>query len=275
MKSKITVIILTFNEERHIQRCIERIKPITNDVFVVDCFSDDRTKEIAEANGAIVVQHKWPGNQAEQFNWALENLPIKSTWVLRLDADEYLYKETLEEIKEKLSNQSLIDDVTSFSFVRDRTFMGQKVKYGCHEIELVRMFRFGYGHCERKEMDERIITYSGRNVKLKGHFIDDSLISFEDWKKKHINYAEREARQYFIPNQTPTKNFYYKLPPYFRSFAYFCYRYFLCLGFLDGVAGLRWNFWQGLWYRCLVDYKIGELKKIKNDSSISHMQKKR
>ena len=54
---------------------------------------------------------------------------------------------------------------------------------------------------------------------------------------------------------------YYKLPRYFRAFAYFCIRYFLMLGFLDGVAGFRWHFWQGLWYRCLVDYEIGKLRK--------------
>ena len=52
---------------------------------------------------------------------------------------------------------------------------------------------------------------------------------------------------------------YYKLPRYFRAVAYFCIRYFLMLGFLDGLPGWRWHFWQGLWYRCLVDYEIGRV----------------
>ena len=50
-------------------------------------------------------------------------------------------------------------------------------------------------------------------------------------------------------------------PPYFRAFAYFCIRYFLKLGFLNGLAGFRWHFWQGLWYRWIVDREIGRMKR--------------
>ena len=86
----ISVIILTLNEELHIRRCIENVRSIAKQIFVVDCFSTDRTVDIAKELGAEVHQHEWPGNQAAQFNWALENLPIATEWVLRLDADEYL-----------------------------------------------------------------------------------------------------------------------------------------------------------------------------------------
>ena len=54
---------------------------------------------------------------------------------------------------------------------------------------------------------------------------------------------------------------YYKLPPYFRAFAYFCLRYFVKRGFLDGLAGFSWHFWQGLWYRWLVDREIGRISR--------------
>lgn len=74
----ISVIILTYNEEIHIQRCLESVNLFASKVFVVDCFSTDRTVEIAESLGATVVHHIWPGNQAEQFNWALENIDIKN-----------------------------------------------------------------------------------------------------------------------------------------------------------------------------------------------------
>ena len=56
------------------------------------------------------------------------------------------------------------------------------------------------------------------------------------------------------------KDAYYKLPRYFRAVAYFCIRYFLKLGFLDGLAGFRWHFWQGLWYRWIVDREIGRVR---------------
>ena len=65
----LSVIILTYNEELHIRRCLENVLPFAKKVFVVDCFSTDKTKEIASHLGAVVVEHAWPGNQAEQFNW--------------------------------------------------------------------------------------------------------------------------------------------------------------------------------------------------------------
>ena len=100
----VTAIILTYNEEQHIQRCIESAFRVAKDVFVIDCFSTDKTVMIAQKMGAIVLQNKWPGF-AKQINWALDNAPIKTKWVLRLDADEYLEDDLVEEIKAKLPNE--------------------------------------------------------------------------------------------------------------------------------------------------------------------------
>ena len=124
---------------------------------------------------------------------------------------------------------------------------------------LTRLFKFGYGRSSQSEMDEKIVTSEGLNLKLKGRFIDDSLMSFEDWQAKHRDYARREARMAKSGAANGNKRMYYRLPPYFRAFAYFCWRYFVRLGFLDGVGGWKWNFWQGLWYRCLVDREIGRI----------------
>ena len=99
----ITVIILTYNEEIHIRRCLENVTPFAKKVFVVDSPSTDRTVEICrEFENVEVVVHKYPGNQAEQFNWALDTLQIETEWILRLDADEYLLPELVEELKERL-----------------------------------------------------------------------------------------------------------------------------------------------------------------------------
>jgi len=75
----ISVIILTFNEERHIVRCIENVIDIAKDIFVVDSYSSDRTCELAESLGANIYRNRWV-NYADQFNWALNNLPIKTNW---------------------------------------------------------------------------------------------------------------------------------------------------------------------------------------------------
>ena len=115
-KLSVAVIILTKDEERHIERCVRNVLQISDEVYVVDSESTDRTCEIAERFGATVVEQPWPGNQAEQFNWALDNLPVRAEWILRLDADEYLLPELVEELREKLPAMS--EDVSALSLSR-------------------------------------------------------------------------------------------------------------------------------------------------------------
>lgn len=83
---KLVAIILTFNEEQHLARCIESVKTVATHVVVADCFSTDGTLDIARAHSARVIQKKWV-NYAIQFNWALTQLDPDTEWVLRIDAD--------------------------------------------------------------------------------------------------------------------------------------------------------------------------------------------
>lgn len=266
----IAVIILSKNEKLHMGRCLEKLAPLeARQIFVVDCFSTDGSDKIAADMGATVVQHEWPGLYAKQFNWALDNLPIKASWVLRLDADEYLTADTIERLKEEFPK--LPDDVSGLRLELKRRFMGGEIRHGTNGIMLLRVFRYDVGRCEERAMDEHILLSEGRCIDFDGAFYDDNLNTFEWWQEKHRGYARREAQDAVAlfanperlahPSATDLKKIkYYKLPPYLRAFAYFCIRYFLKLGFVDGVAGWRWNFWQGLWYRWLVDREIGRLR---------------
>ena len=265
----IAVIILAKNEALHIKRCLEKHASLeARQIFVVDCFSTDGSDKIAIEMGATVIQHEWPGFYAKQFNWALDNLPIKTKWVLRMDADEYLTGETVERLQAEFSN--LPDDVTGLRLELKRRFMGGEIRHGTNGIRLLRVFRYGIGRCEERAMDEHIVLSRGHCIDFGGAFYDDNLNTFEWWQKKHRDYAKREAQDAISlfnhperlknPSATDCKKIkYYKLPPYFRAVAYFCIRYFLKFGFLDGLAGFRWHFWQGLWYRWLVDREIGKL----------------
>ena len=243
-------------------------------VFIVESQQpDDGTHEIAlqTANAlGMNVQcafNKWPGLYAKQFNWALDNLPIESEWILRLDADEYLYPETCEEVKQLLTTGGLPSDVTSLSLSLSRSFCGKKIHFGgTAHIPMVRFFKFKIGRCEERAMDEHIITSEGRDYRLNGEFVDDNLNTMDWWREKHRGYAKREAADAlaFERGEIHFKNIkekYYRMPRYFRAVVYFCIRYFLRLGFLDGYAGWMWHFWQGLWYRWLVDREIGRLKR--------------
>ena len=85
----ISVIILTYNEEIHICRCIENIYPLVRNIFIIDSYSTDRTLLIASKYEKVtILQNKWENNYAKQVNWALEHAPIRTEWVLRLGADE-------------------------------------------------------------------------------------------------------------------------------------------------------------------------------------------
>lgn len=262
----IAIIILTRNEAIHIKRCIERLMPLEpRQIFIVDCFSVDGTQTIAGRLGATVIEHEWPGNQAAQFQWALDNLPIEAKWILRLDADEYLTDELIAETKEKLP---LIEDSVDGVVLKRRHVVGwlnnRWIKRGMYPTRILRLFRAGHGHSDMKVMDEHIVV-DGKVLEFDNDFVDHSLIPFKDWQAKHQAYAKREAQSYVLGEESTgekasKKVFYYRLPKYFRATAYFCIRYFIELGFLEGMSGFRWHFWHGLWYRCLVDWEIGRMQ---------------
>jgi glycosyltransferase involved in cell wall biosynthesis len=93
----LTVVVLTYNEELHISRCLSALRKFGARLVVVDSFSTDRTVEIAEAAGADIYLNKFI-NQAAQFQWAMNNCSINSEWVLRLDADETIDSDLVENI---------------------------------------------------------------------------------------------------------------------------------------------------------------------------------
>lgn len=288
----VTVIILTFNEEQHIQRCLENVNKFAKKVYVIDCFSKDATKEIAESLGAEVIEHKWPGNQAAQFNWALQNIEIDTEWILRLDADEYLLPELIEEMQTRVP--SLDENITGITFKRRHIFLERWMKRGTYPVMIMRMFRKGKAVCEQRLMDEHIELLQGESITFENDFVDHNLNNLSWWAQKHVGYAVREAAELLDIEYNITGNDsgerhlsektlqkrklklkYAKKPLFWRSFAYFIYRYFFKLGFLEGKEGFLWTFMQGWWYRTLVDAKIFEIKKAcGNDKNriIAHLK---
>lgn len=274
----VAVIILTLNEEIHIARCIENAKLVSNEIYVIDSFSEDNTKEIAEDLGAKVYQNKWPGTQGIQFNWALDNLPIKSRWILKIDADEYLVPDLVSEINEKIN--LLPDDVSAVEFKLRLYFLGKWIKRGAYPNSFLRMFRFGKGRSDARVMDEHIVISDGKTIKFNHDFVDHNLKSFSWWLKKHINYAQREAVEmlrieFLKPNietgSNRKKYKYIRSPIFIRAILYFIFRYIIKGGIIEGKSSFVWNFFQGLWYRLLVDTNIWLIKKHYNDDEIKTM----
>ena len=186
----LTVVILAFNEERHLARCICSLEGLTTEVVVVDCFSTDSTVEIAHNHGARVIQHAWV-NHATQFNWALTQLDADTDWVLRLDADEVLTPALVAEFQAALP--SISPEIDGVHCGRRMTFQGRLIRHGgVFPVRVLRLFRYGRGQCENRWMDEHI-KVAGPTLDLQGEIIDDNLQSLTWWTAKHNSYASREA----------------------------------------------------------------------------------
>ena len=275
--SDITAIILAYNEEKHIERCINNIKNICSEIYVIDSYSNDRTEEVALSLGAKVLKNKWENNYAKQFNWGISNLPKTTDWVLRIDADEYLTDELINEIKVKLGQ--LDNTITGVLFERKMIFMDQIMTRGMVKMNMLRLFKYKFGKCEERWMDEHIVLTEGNTIQFFNYFVDHNLNSLGWWINKHNGYSIREAidlldyEMKLTNNQLSNnltadarvkrdkKNKYVKLPLFWRAFYYFIYRYFFKLGIFEGKNGFLWHFFQGWWYRTLVDAKVYEIKK--------------
>ncbi len=286
----ISVIILTFNEEIHLERCLTNISKISNSLFIIDSFSTDKTIEIAKKFNTKIFQNKFI-NQAQQLQWAINNCDIQTEWIIRIDADEYFTLELINEVKERLTG--LNSNINGVILKRRHYFLDRWIRHGDrYPLYILRIWRNGKATVEQKWMDEHIILLEGESIIFKNDFIDHNLNNLSWFIDKHNKYATREAIELLInesrrePNGLFTdlkksisnssyrnrffKSFFYKNKLLLiRSCIYFFYRYFFLLGFLDGKEGLIYHFLQGFWYRFLVDSKIVEIKHIASRKKIS------
>lgn len=274
-KLSLTAIVLTYNEELHLERCLSSLREVCRDIVVVDSFSTDKTKEIAVQFGTRFYQNSWR-NHATQLNWAINNTDITTDWVIRVDADEYLSKE-LQSNLQKLSATSA--DIHGVMIKRLMYFFDRPLKKsGMYPIWHLKIWRNGSAQCEQRWMDERMKLSQGDTTTLEGDLIDYNLNNLTWWTAKHNGYAVREAidildKLYNFTNHDVVngnlfgtaeqkrrwlKERYLKLPLFLRPFLFFIIRYFLQGGFLEGSRGFMWNILQCFWYRFLVDAKIYE-----------------
>lgn len=273
----LTVLVLTLNEARHIQRCVSSVKGLAARVVVIDSYSIDNTCELAMLSGADVLQNRF-SSHAQQLNWGLKHAQIDTAWVMKLDADEYVTPELATALKTTLSVAS--GDIAGFTLNLRRCFMGKWLRHGAlYPLQLLRVWRAGNGHSENRLMDEHIVV-NGKVGHVDADFVDDNLNTVTWWTDKHNRYASREAAEMLllverdfaqvdvpgsIGRRARAKRWikirvYSRLPLGLRALLYFCYRYFLRLGFLDGWQGLIFHVLQGFWYRFLVDVKVYEVK---------------
>lgn len=267
----ITAIILTRNEKDFIEDCIFSIKPVVSRIVVVDSFSEDNTVDLAKKAGAEVYQHEFY-NYSKQYKYAVNIANVKTKWILRIDADERLTAESAEELN-NLCNENENTNVSGIVLRFYNMFLGKPMYHGgMYPWKKLSVYKTGLGDIEDRNMDEHIILSSGTTIEAKK---DSSHLAFRGltfFTNKCNWYSTREAMDYFEQKNIDSKNaslktrlkmsVYYKLPLGFRSWAYYFYRYYLRLGFLDGKEGKIFAFLHAYWYRFLVDAKIYEHEKL-------------
>jgi glycosyltransferase involved in cell wall biosynthesis len=270
-----SVVILTFNSSDSLPATLASVKTLTNDIHIVDSGSTDSTVAIAEAAGATVAHHPFE-NYGVQRNWAIDNLPTRYRWQLHLDADERLTPELQREIAALPEDSAL----SGYFLPRLLQFMGRVLHHGgMNPTWHMRLFVKGKGRCEAREYDQHFLC-EGETQRLSGSMIDDIRMSLTEWTYRHNRWSDAEVREMLLQQSESgvegriegrvggnpierkrfLRKFYTNAPPFSRPFALFFYRYFLCLGFLDGKEGFIFYVLQTFWFRFLVDAKLYEFR---------------
>ena len=254
---KLSVVIITFNEEKNIGRCIDSVKNVADEIIVLDSFSADKTCIIAKEKGATVYQHAFSG-YSEQKNKALEF--AKNNYVLSLDADEALdgrLEASVLQAKGKFTS-------SGYTMNRCTNYCGKFIRHGSwYPDKKLRLFDKRVakwtGHLVHEEVE--LTTAGTLTIHLKGDILHYSFYTIEEHLSRIEQYSTLSAQAYFTKGKRTS--WFKKL---FNPAWNFITGYILRLGFLDGRAGYRIARISAL--STFLKYKkLGDLweeKKIKN-----------
>jgi len=278
----ISIVILTYNDEVQIENCLNSVANLSDDIVVIDSNSKDNTLKICEKFGARVFQNAFI-NQAIQFNWGLDNIDLKYDWVLRLYSDEILPDRLKREMTSRIHAPN---GCKGFYLNRRMYWMGRWLRHGrMYPHFILRLFKKGFARYEEKTEEHLIVD--GEVGFLECDFLEDNKKNNLDYfTEKHLQTARGElseiqnagsanalgslAPRLFGHKVNRTRwlkeKIYMRTPLFTRPFLYFFYRYFGCLGFLDGKPGLIFHVLQAFWYRFYIDAKVYEARLAAKES---------
>lgn len=275
----VSVIVPVRNEAHNLPRCLESLRGV-GEVYVVDSQSSDETAEIARSFGAKVVQFHYRGGWPKKRQWAMDTLPLAHDWIFLVDADEALTPELADEIR-----RAIQDPARDGYYVALRMFfLGRVLRHGDAGFYKLSLFRRGKGHfeCRLKDQDASMadmevhehVVVDGESARLKNPLLHHNVESLSRSIQKHNEYSNWEARVWLegmansvelppslIGTQAQRRRWlrkiFFGLPG--SPLLYFFYKYFLRLGFLDGVPGLIYCSFQGIQF-FHIKAKIYELR---------------
>lgn len=224
---KISAVIITYNEELFIDKCLASINGIADEIIVVDSFSTDSTEKICQKYNAKFVKHEFTGYR-DQKNYALKLASYKN--ILSLDADEALsdrLRESILAIKDKW-------EYDGYYFNRRNNYCGKWIKYSeWYPDRQLRLFYSDQGQWGELNLHEKFIMLNGAKIgKLKGDLLHWPYTSFEDHHNKMHRYALIGANEFYKAGKKANL-----FTPYIHSIWGFIRSYIIKGGFLDGHYG--------------------------------------
>ncbi len=226
MQVKLSVVIITFNEEKNIERCLLSVKDVADEIVVVDSFSKDNTKKICEKHQVRFIEHRFEGH-IEQKNWAITQ--ASNPYILSLDADESLTKELAEKINEIKQNWQF----DGYSFNRLTNYCGKWIKHcGWYPDIKLRLWDSRKGSWTGINPHDKY-ELTGNSVKhINEDILHYSYYSISDHIKQ-VNYFTDIAAEAAVKKGKKSSVFKIIVSPVVKFFR----DYFFKLGFLDGYYG--------------------------------------
>lgn len=227
---KLSVVIITFNEEKNIARCIASVKNIADDIVVIDSFSKDKTKEICLAAGVRFIDHAFEGH-IQQKNWAITQALYPH--ILSLDADEALDDDLQKSVLEAKQNWQQ----DGYYMSRLTNYCGHWVKHcGWYPDKKLRLWDSRKGEWRGINPHDKYELFAGDKTTgyLKGNILHYSFYTIESHLKQIEYFTDISSKALFNRGYKPSA-----IKLYISPIAKFIESYFLKLGFLDGKYGFE------------------------------------
>jgi glycosyltransferase involved in cell wall biosynthesis len=219
--------VVSFNEEKNLQSCLESAKWM-DEIVVVDSFSTDRTIEIARTYTDKIFQRPWNGF-GDQKNYAMDQ--VSTDWVFILDSDERIPAELQAEIQAVLSSGSP-DGPVVFYVPRHNFYFGSLVLHaGCYPDYQLRLFRRGIGRLDDAEPHNKFM-FTGDSAYLSCPLVHHTRPTLHNFFEKFPNFTTMAAR-----DRAKTKGRVRHTDLLFRPVFTFLKYFLVRKGYRDGMAG--------------------------------------
>lgn len=228
LSQKVSVLIITLNEEANLQELLVDLD-FADEVIVVDSFSTDKTKSIAQSFTKVrFIENKFE-NYSSQRNFAISQ--AKNDWILFLDADERLSAALKNEITTTLYNN---ETCTAFLFYRKFMFKNTPLHFsGWQTDKIFRLFNKNFAKYRPEKLVHEKLEVMGKTATFRNHLIHHSYTDYASYKIKMINYGKLKAQERYLKKLKPMG-----LLVLFHPTYNFLYNYLVRLGFLDGTKGI-------------------------------------